>query len=108
MCLTEEFETFLREKNENGIIVSDTVHDEADRKRRLSSYQDEGTPYPKGISITRVIDSMHFVESCASPLIQLADIATHLIWRDLRSSLGWEREISRVTKLMPRKIRHFN
>ena len=64
----------LTKSRSTGILVGDLDTDYADEGvSNLSHYRDKGTPYHFGRSIDRLLDSVYFIPSHHSRMVQLAD-----------------------------------
>lgn len=70
----ERAELDLAKSKDNGILIGDLDTEYADEGvSNLSLFRDKGTPYHFGKSIDRILDSVYFIPSHHSRLIQLAD-----------------------------------
>ena len=70
----ERAELDLVKCKDTGILVGDLDTDYADEGvSNLSRYREKGTPYYFGRSIDRLIDSVYFIPSHHSRMVQLAD-----------------------------------
>lgn len=64
----------LGKTGERGILVGDLDSDYADEGvSNLSRYREKGTPYFFGRTIDRLVDSVYFIPSHHSRMVQLAD-----------------------------------
>ena len=88
------FESFLRAEKSLGILISDVVSNPNDHRRLLAQSQDDGSTL---FGVAHVIDTIHFVESHASPMVQLVDVVTYLLAQEHLNSHRFSREVARVT-----------
>lgn len=72
--LVEKADLDLSKAKDSGILVGDLDSEYADSSvSNLSMFRSEGTPYHFGRSIDRIIDTVYFIPSHHSRLVQLAD-----------------------------------
>ncbi|URD60435.1 DUF3800 domain-containing protein [Sphingomonas sp. KRR8] len=72
--LVERAQLDLIKSGGQGILIGDLDAEYADQGvTNLSRYREKGTPYSFGMSIDRLIDSVYFIPSHHSRMIQLAD-----------------------------------
>ncbi|MDK2769731.1 MAG: DUF3800 domain-containing protein [Sphingomonas sp.] len=70
----------LSKTKEDGILIGDLDGQYADQSvSNLSEYREKGTPYFFGRSIDRIIDSVYFIPSHHSRMVQLADAYTYAL-----------------------------
>lgn len=67
-----------REVDEFALVIADEVDDAAEYRRDLWDFQRRGTVGWRARQITRIVDTMHFVPSHASRLVQAADLVAYL------------------------------
>jgi hypothetical protein len=85
---------FLLEKidlldTQNKIIVADEAKEQQFRAiEMVADMQQWGTGEVPGRTLNTVIDSLHFVQSCASPGVQMADLVAYVLQRSRRMSEG--------------------
>ena len=80
MFLVEKCDHDLSKTKENGIMIGDLDGPYADLSvSNLSLYRKQGTPYAFGKSIDRIVDSVYFIPSHHTRMLQLADIYTYLL-----------------------------
>ena len=85
---------FLLEKidvlgNQNRIVVADEAKEQQLRAiKMVAEMQQWGAGEVPGRTLTTVIDSLHFVQSDASPGVQMADLVAYVIQRSRRMSEG--------------------
>lgn len=85
---------FLLEKidllgNQNRIVVADEAKEQQLRAiKMVAEMQQWGAGEVPGRTLRTVIDSLHFVQSDASPGVQMADLVAYVIQRSRRSSQG--------------------
>ena len=85
MLMIERFNHFLGRRGDVGVIVSDDQKDSEDTIRRAHSrYRTRGTGFAR---IEHVIETPFFVPSHWSRMIQIVDVATWYVNRDLRNQL---------------------
>lgn len=66
------------EVNEFALVIADEVDDAAEYRRDLWRFQRQGTLGWRARQITQIVDTMHFVPSHASRLVQAADLVAYL------------------------------
>jgi len=66
------------EVDEFALVIADEVDDAAEYRRDLWDFQRRGTVGWRARQITRIVDTMHFVPSHASRLVQAADLVAYL------------------------------
>lgn len=64
--------------DEYALVIADEVDDAAEYRRDLWDFQRRGTVGWRARQITRIVDTMHFVPSHASRLVQAADLVAYL------------------------------
>ncbi|MBV9097017.1 MAG: DUF3800 domain-containing protein [Frankiaceae bacterium] len=67
-----------REVDEFVLVIADEVDDAAEYRRDLWRFQRTATPGYRARQITQIVDTMHFVPSHASRLVQAADLIAYL------------------------------
>jgi hypothetical protein len=67
--------------NEFALVIADEVDDAATYRRDLWHFQRHRTPGWRSRQITQIVDTMHFVPSHASRLVQAADLIAYLYRR---------------------------
>lgn len=76
----EKAQLDLAKSKDTGILVGDLDTDYADEGvSNLSHYRDRGTPYHFGRSIDRLLDSVYFIPSHHSRMVQLADTYAYVL-----------------------------
>jgi hypothetical protein len=85
--LVERLEDWLRGKNALGLLVSDENHEiEQAIISDIDMFKRVATSWGyKSVTITRIVDSVHFVKSYNNPGIQLADIISFLTLKNERT-----------------------
>lgn len=80
MYLTERIQRDSTHLKEKSIMIGDLDGEFSERSVvNLSRYRSEGTDYLFGVKIDRLIDSVYFIPSHHSRLLQLADIYTYCL-----------------------------
>jgi hypothetical protein len=94
--LAERLEAWLKSKDSLALLVSDENQEvEQDIIRDIHTFKTSTTQWGyRRVPITRVIDSVHFVKSHNNPAIQVADVLTYLIQKEVltarRVGTDWE------------------
>lgn len=81
MFFVEKVEQYLRTMNSPGMLIGDRDNERVSKQfaETLSHYRAQGTPYPFGMELTRLIDTVHFTDSHHSRMLQLADLYVWLL-----------------------------
>lgn len=97
ICFTlmaERLEVWLKGKDSLALLISDENHEvEQHIINDILTFKSVSTQWGyKRVPVTRVIDTVHFVKSHNSPAIQVADVATFLKLKDIRTQHALFRE----------------
>jgi hypothetical protein len=107
MHIVERSNRLMEKYNSTGLLVRDYEKDViTDTIFSLSYYRQHGTKYQFGTEITHLIDTVHFVHSHHSRMLQLADVYSFA--RQLqdtpRDNEGWPRTQMRKIAWQTRRI----
>ncbi|MGV8123138.1 MAG: DUF3800 domain-containing protein [Candidatus Xenobiia bacterium LiM19] len=80
MFFVEQFDKYLENMtgDKTGLIISDEINKPKEFKKDLFWYQTRATLYCHSRKIINIVDTIHFVESSASPCVQLSDLVGYL------------------------------
>jgi hypothetical protein len=74
----ERLEQLMQSKKSHALMVCDEDEEiVASNVSSLASYKHAGTPFPFGIPINHIVDTIHHTKSHHSRLLQLADLYTY-------------------------------
>lgn len=74
----ERVDRLARKAGQNALIVADEVSEEDQHQRDLWMYQRGGTPGYLSSDLASIVDTIHFVPSHASRLLQAADLVAYM------------------------------
>jgi hypothetical protein len=86
MFLVERVDLYLRSQKSPGMLIGDRESETIAGKfaEKLSRYRTDGTYFPYGTQLNRLLDTVHFTHSHHSRMLQLADL--HAWLRQLREA----------------------
>jgi hypothetical protein len=90
-------ETMLRKQQAHGIMICDNVDNPGDHRARLARSQADGSPM---FGVQHVIETVHFLDSHTSPMLQLVDVVTYLVAQEVQETNRLTRERARLLKLV--------
>lgn len=101
LCL-ERIGTYLCEKQEIGYLVADKSCKKMENLMtgRLCNYRKHGPIFGKPVDISRIIDTLHFIDSSESRHLQLCDLALFTISRQER----WK-DVAELNRKVSQQVR---
>ncbi len=100
-AFVQAFEQTLRRERAKGIMICDRVENVGDHRSRLAKSQEDGAPL---FGVQHVIETVHFLDSHGSPLLQLADIVTYMLAQEYRGTDRLTRERARVVARVKERV----
>ena len=79
--LLERVDSLAARKADLALVIADEVQGQNEHRQDLWTFQRYATPGYKSKKITRVVDTMHFVPSHASRMVQACDLIAYLYLR---------------------------
>lgn len=105
----ERIDDLARARDEMVLVIADDISDPNRHRARLQEFRMTGTPGYRSTQLTQILDTIHFVPSHHSRLIQAADLVTFMHRRRLtvtESNPRAQRAIERVWSHLRPCIRH--
>lgn len=86
----ERIGNITKEHDTLGFIIADEGSPRLKQIARsgLEAYRKHGPPFGRPTDITRIIDTVHFMDSCQSPHLQLCDLCLWVIQRYRATATG--------------------
>ena len=79
--LLEQVDTLATQQKDLALVIADEVQGQNEHRQDLWTFQRYATPGYKSKKITKVVDTMHFVPSHASRMVQACDLIAFLYLR---------------------------
>jgi len=115
MNLLERLNERLEERKERALVIADEHHDKSLMKRTLQLAKVDGTWGYRKQKLDRIVDTVHFIDSQESRLVQLADVVAftrrrHKLGpqRHPNSVVGLARMVERIRRATPYPVGQFD
>jgi hypothetical protein len=102
---SEMFDEYLEQEQDKGLIISDIIDDVKIKKIKtnLKNSQKESIPLPKGKQLKNIIETVHYLDSKESYLLQLSDVITYIIGRKTKGCNYCDKYFDKIKKYVSSK-----